>query len=77
MGRHSGQEVLPAWFCWQGRGVQGGIHGKVPSLTDLPDGDPKWSVDFRRIYATVLEDWLGLSAEPSLGGRFERLPLIH
>jgi uncharacterized protein (DUF1501 family) len=57
--------------------VQGGIHGKVPSLTDLPDGDPKWSVDFRRIYATVLEDWLGLSAEPSLGGRFERLPLIH
>jgi len=60
-----------------GQGVQGGIHGKVPSLIDLPDGDPRWSVDFRRIYATVLEDWLGLSAESSLGGRFERLPLIH
>jgi uncharacterized protein (DUF1501 family) len=59
-----------------GQGVKGGIHGKVPSLTDLPDGDPRWSVDFRRIYATVLEDWLGLSAEQALGGRFERLPLI-
>ncbi len=60
-----------------GQGVQGGIHGKVPSLTDLADGDPRWSVDFRRIYATVLEDWLGLSAESALGGRFETLPLIH
>jgi len=60
-----------------GQGVQGGIHGKVPSLTDLPDGDPRWSIDFRRIYATVLEDWLGLSAESALGGRFERLPLIR
>ncbi len=60
-----------------GQGVKGGIHGKVPSLSDLPDGDPRWSVDFRRIYATVLEDWLGLSAEQALGGRFERLPLIR
>ncbi len=60
-----------------GQGVHGGIHGKVPSLTDLPDGDPRWSIDFRRIYATVLEDWLGLSAEAALGGQFERLPLIH
>jgi uncharacterized protein (DUF1501 family) len=59
-----------------GQGVKGGIHGKVPSLTDLPDGDPRWSVDFRRIYTTVLEDWLGLSAEQALGGRFERLPMI-
>jgi uncharacterized protein (DUF1501 family) len=59
-----------------GQGVKGGIHGKVPSLTDLPDGDPRWSIDFRRIYATVLEDWLGLSAEQALGGRFERLPMI-
>jgi uncharacterized protein (DUF1501 family) len=60
-----------------GQGVQGGIHGKAPGLTDFPDGDPRWSVDFRRIYATVLEDWLGLSAEHSLGGRFELLPPIR
>jgi uncharacterized protein (DUF1501 family) len=60
-----------------GQGVRGGIQAKVPSLTDLPDGDPRWSVDFRRIYATALEDWLGLSAEAALGARFERLSLIH
>ena len=60
-----------------GQGARGGIHGKMPSLIDLPDGDPRWSVDFRQIYATVLEDWLGFSAESALGGRFERLPLIR
>jgi uncharacterized protein (DUF1501 family) len=60
-----------------GQGVRGGVHGKVPSLTDLPDGDPRWSLDFRRIYATVLESWLGIPSEPALGGRFERVALLR
>jgi uncharacterized protein (DUF1501 family) len=59
-----------------GQRVRAGIHGKMPSLTDLSDGDPRWSVDFRQIYSTVLEDWLGMPAEASLGDRYERLPLI-
>jgi uncharacterized protein (DUF1501 family) len=33
-------------------------------------------IDFRRVYATVLEDWLGLPARGALGGAFEKLPLF-
>ncbi|MFL5339241.1 MAG: DUF1501 domain-containing protein, partial [Gemmataceae bacterium] len=37
-----------------GPGVQGGLQGKVPSLTDLKDGEPLMTTDFRRVYATLL-----------------------
>lgn len=60
-----------------GGGVRGGLVGSTPRLLELVDGDLKWSLDFRRIYATVLTDWLGISAETPLGGRFERLPLFR
>jgi uncharacterized protein (DUF1501 family) len=53
-----------------------GLHGTYPSLTDLDNGDLKMTVDFRRIYATVLERWLDLSAKGALGGAFEPLPLF-
>ena len=59
-----------------GGGVRPGLHGAAPSLVDLVDGDLKMSLDFRSVYATVLDHWLGLSHEPVLAGRFERLPLI-
>jgi len=57
--------------------VRSGLHGAYPSLTDLADGDLKMAVDFRRIYATLLEDWLGLASKEALGGAFEPLPLFH
>jgi uncharacterized protein (DUF1501 family) len=60
-----------------GPGVRGGIAGAVPSLTDLANGEPRMTTDFRRVYATVLEDWLGLSAAEVLGGPFERAPLFR
>ena len=59
-----------------GPGVRAGVLGAYPSLLDLEDGDLKSSVDFRQVYATVLEDWLGLVAESAIGGRFERLALV-
>jgi hypothetical protein len=34
------------------------------------------TVDFRRIYATLLDDWLKLPATAALGGRFERFPVL-
>jgi len=37
----------------------------------------KISLDFRRIYATVLEDWLALPSKAALGEVFERLPLFR
>ena len=57
--------------------VRPGLHGAYPSLTDLVDGDLKVAVDFRRVYATVLEGWLGLASKEALGGAFEPLPLFH
>lgn len=60
-----------------GSGVRPGLFGTTPSLTDLADGDLKWSIDFRRTYATVLEGWLGIASEAALGGRHESLPLFR
>ena len=57
--------------------VRPGLHGAYPSLTDLVDGDLKMTVDFRRVYATLLESWLGLASKQALGGAFEPLPLFH
>ncbi len=59
-----------------GPSVRPGLHGAYPSLTDLVDGDLKIAVDFRRVYATVLEDWLGVRSKQALGGAFEPLPLF-
>ena len=59
-----------------GPGVKAGLHGAYPSLTDLADGDLKMTVDFRRVYATLLESWLGLPSKEALGGSFEPLPLL-
>jgi len=59
-----------------GNGVKPGLYGTYPSLTDLDQGDIKASTDFRQVYATVLERWLGANAEPILGRKFEQLAFI-
>jgi len=56
--------------------VKGGLHGEHPSLADLDQGDLRYGVDFRCLYATVIEDVLGLRSEGVLGGRFEKLDLL-
>jgi uncharacterized protein (DUF1501 family) len=60
-----------------GPGVQGGVCGSMPSLADLEQGEPRMTTDFRRVYATVLDDWLGLDSREVLSGRFERLRLLR
>jgi uncharacterized protein (DUF1501 family) len=60
-----------------GTRVRAGLVGTTPSLTDLQDGDLKAGLDFRRVYATILESWLGLSAKAALGGEFRPLPLFR
>ncbi len=62
-----------------GPGVKAGLVGKAPSLLDLDPkhGDLRMSLDFRRVYATVLTDWLGLAADVALGGPFDKLPLFR
>jgi uncharacterized protein (DUF1501 family) len=57
-----------------GRGVKGGLYGRHPSLTDLDDGNLKMTTDFRRVYATVIDQWLGCRETSAiLKGRFETL----
>jgi uncharacterized protein (DUF1501 family) len=57
--------------------VKACVVGETPRLLDLQDGDLKMRVDFRRVYAGVLEDWLGLPAKPALRGDFEKLSLFR
>ena len=44
-----------------------GLVGDHPSLESLDDGDLKHHTDFRRVYASLLENWLGIPAEPVVG----------
>ena len=59
-----------------GEGVKGGLYGQYPSLTHLDQGDLKHTVDFRGVYASVLEGWLKTSAKPVLRGDFPKLGFI-
>ena len=59
-----------------GGGVKGGLHGRHPSLTQLVGGDLAMSVDFRRVYAEVLDGWLAVPSEKVLGERFAPLGLL-
>jgi uncharacterized protein (DUF1501 family) len=59
-----------------GPGVRAGLAGTTPSLSDLDDGDLRTCLDFRRVYATVLEAWLGVPSRTPLHGTFELLPLL-
>jgi uncharacterized protein (DUF1501 family) len=57
-----------------GKGVRGGFYGKPPSLTDLDDGNMKMTTDFRRVYATMIKEWLGYDDTAAvLKGSFEPL----
>lgn len=59
-----------------GAGVQGGLHGKHPSLIDLVDGDLAHTTDFRSVYATILERWFAVAHEPILRGKHPTLPFL-
>ena len=56
--------------------IRPGLLGEHPSLTDLDDGDLKFNVDFRSVYAAVLEDWMGAPAEKILGREFPKASIV-
>ena len=59
--------------------VKGGLYGEYPSLEDgdLEDGgDLLHNVDFRSVYATMLEKWIGLESRPIVRGNFEQLGFL-
>src|SRR5205085_8970166 len=42
--------------------VKGGAVGRYPKLDDLTDGDLRFGTDFRSVYATLLDQWLGVES---------------
>ena len=62
-----------------GDSVKGGLYGEYPSLEPdkLDQGDLQWNNDFRGTYATLLEKWMGVDANPVLGGQFEQFDFIQ
>ncbi len=67
-------EAAPMFLI--GSRVKGGFHGPNPDLTNLSRGDVPWKTDFRSVYATTLENWLGNDAGLVLGSEFPTLDLI-
>ena len=61
-----------------GPGVKGGFYGATPSFTKLdPYGNLIFTTDFRRVYATVLEQVLGVETPRSvLGGSFRTIDFL-
>ncbi len=59
-----------------GSAVKPGLHGQHPSLTDLDQGDLKFQVDFRSVYSTVLEQWMGIASQTVLGDRFPAVEIL-
>ena len=68
--------AAPLFIC--GPAVRGGVYAAHPSLKpgDLDHGDLKFSTDFRQVYATILENWLGAQSAPILGGEFKKLKFV-
>ena len=48
----------------------------MPDLTDLNDGDLKHKVDFKDVYATILNKWLNADDKKILGKQYDHLSFI-
>lgn len=59
-----------------GKAVKGGVYGPKPDLENLADGDLKYGVDFRQMYATALDQWMGGDSGKVLAGKFEHVNVL-
>ena len=61
-----------------GDAVKGGLYGEYPSLeaNKLNEGDLAFNNDFRGLYATLLEKWMGLDSKPIINGSFEQMAYL-
>lgn len=60
-----------------GTNTGGGIIGEPPSLNINPGEDLTFQIDFRQVYASILEDFIGHPAEPVLGRSFPKLNICR
>jgi uncharacterized protein (DUF1501 family) len=59
-----------------GSKVKGGLHGSGPDLAVGPNQDLTFSIDFRQVYATVIDRWLAGDSAAVLGRRFTPLGFV-
>ena len=59
-----------------GGGIKAGLHGQYPSLEALNEGDLAYNVDFRSVYATILDRWLRAPSKEVLGRQFPLMNLV-
>jgi uncharacterized protein (DUF1501 family) len=53
-----------------------GMLNAMPDLSNLLEGDLQYQVDFRQVYATLLQNWLKADATQVLGARFAPLQFV-
>jgi uncharacterized protein (DUF1501 family) len=63
-------------FLISGALKQKGFLNPLPDLADLIDGDLKYTVDFKSVYATVLANWLGADDQKIIGKSYSKLKFI-
>jgi uncharacterized protein (DUF1501 family) len=59
-----------------GDGVEGGLYGEYPSIEQkdwLYGEDLRHTIDFRSVYSTVLDQWMGVDPSAIVGGTFEQI----
>ena len=59
-----------------GHPVKGGFYGEPPSLTNLSEGNQIYSMDFRRVFSTVLDQVIGVDPKDFLGGSFPQVAFL-
>jgi len=59
-----------------GGGSKPGLWGSSPDLLNLDRGDLRYEVDFRSVYATILDRWLKASSQQVLGRSFQAVPIL-
>ena len=75
-GRHGTGHGAAAPVFIAGAKVKGGLIGAHPSLSDLDNDAPKSHTDFRSLYATALEKWLGMPSAKILGKQFPFVDML-
>ena len=59
-----------------GDNVQTGLLGTHPSLSSLDEGDLVFNTDFREVYASILENWMGADSNAILGKKYQKADVL-
>lgn len=75
-GRRGTGHGIAAPVFLAGGGLRPGLYGDHPSLTDLDGDAPKHHTDFRQVYATMMDRWLGIDSQIVLGQKYKPLDVF-